>query len=139
MATSMKGDKKNLKNFHFLDEDYNDTSVPITAAANGYGWEIDIVDGASQVIKVCAELDGKGGCDNKDPISTDNIYVINTGSGSFDSPTGRNGKKNRLIYKNKVGPINFAHITAIKMNVSDPSEKDQLCTDSECSLYISQQ
>jgi hypothetical protein len=102
MAVSKKADKKKLKKYHFFDEDYKDIPVDVNAAANGNGWEIDVVDANNQVIRVCAELVSPTTCDNTHQINSDHIYVINTGAGAFDLPTGMGGKLNRLVYENKV-------------------------------------
>jgi len=138
MATSKMADKKKLRNFHFVDEDSNDSPLPVTAAS-GYGWEIDVTDANKQLIRVCAEISSDyTACDNKDPIKSDYIYVINTGAGRFHPPSGKNGKHNRLIYEDKNGQQNYAYITTIQLNASGRSPTTKSCTDSDCSIYLSQ-
>ena len=140
-------DKNQLKNYQLVDEDFNVTETSISDPE----WEIDVEDlnpdnqpgnAMKHGVLVCSESSLPfTSCDHTGK-SSKLIYVIAIG-GTFDPPSGPNGKQDRLVYRDKATDgtnTDYAFISDIRLNAKGGSGGDsQPCKDNSCTLVLSSQ
>lgn len=133
--------KADLVNYQFVDENFVETTVPVTSAPKvANGWEIDVVDtnpDNQHMVLICAEINSDYATCDHGPIHTNSIYVIAKGNGaSFDPPKGPGNSLNRLEYQD--GNKKFNYVQSIQLNASGGAGGQQTpCADNACDLFLS--
>lgn len=133
--------KSQLVNYQFVDDDFNQTAVPVTSSPRvTTGWEIDVVDknpDNQHMVLICAEVSSDFATCDHGAIHTNYIYVIAKGSGAtFDPPKGPGNYLDRLEYQD--GNKKYSYINSIQLNASGGAGGLQTpCADAACDLFLS--